>query len=35
MYAIQVIEGDIDRGRFCDGGKTIIYILVKETRLVI
>ena len=35
MYAIQVIEDDIDRGRFCEGGKTVIYILLKETRSVI
>ena len=35
MYAIHVIEEDIDRGRFCEGGKAVIYVLVKETRSVI
>ena len=34
MYPIQVIEEDVDRVRFCEGGKTVIYILVKETRWV-
>ena len=35
MYAIQVTEEDIDRGRFSEGGKAVISMLVKETRLVI
>ena len=35
MFAIQVIEEDIDEGRFLEGGKTVIYTFVKETGSVI
>ena len=34
-YVIQVIEEDIAKGRLCEGGKTVIYTFVKETRSMI
>ena len=30
MFAVQVVEKDVDRGWFSKGGKTIIHVSVEE-----
>ena len=30
MYAVQVIEKDVNRGWFSEGGKTVIHVLAEK-----